>query len=105
MTFKQVKDLLDIGFIPSIIIVPSSNNSNNDYSSDKKVTPGNPLDNPTNNYMIPITSYETWTGEYNEKEITMYMVRLLNGDEFYALNQNDELSDKEPLLSKPEEVK
>lgn len=105
MTFKQVKDLLDIGFIPSIIFVPSNNNGNNSYSSDKKVAQDNPLDNPTNSNITQIIGYETQTGEYNEEEITMYIVKLATGNSLYAANQNDELSDKEPLLSKPEEVK
>lgn len=105
MTFKHAKDLLDIGFIPSIIIVPSSNNGNNSYSSDKKAAQGNPLDNPTNSNITQIIGYETQTGEYNEEEITMYIVKLATGNSLYAANQNDELSDKEPLLSKPEEVK
>ena len=101
MTFKQVKDLLDIGFIPSIVVAPSSNNS---YSSDKKVAQGNPLDNPTNSNITQIIGYETQTGEYNEEEITAYTVKLTNGHELYALNQNDDLSKKRPLLSEPEEL-
>lgn len=102
MTFKQVKDLLDTGFIPSIMVVPSSNNS---YKSNKKKIEGNLFNDSTNNYITQIIGYETQTREYNEEEITMYTVRLVNGDEFYALNQNDELSDEKPSLSEPEEVK
>lgn len=75
MTFKQVKDLLDIGFIPSIIIVPSNNSTSN---------------------ITQIIGYETQTGEYNEEEITTYIVKLANGNKFYARNQTDELSSSLP---------
>ena len=102
MTFKQVKDLLDIGFIPSIIFVPSSNNGNNGSSSAEKAnTKYLLLDDSTNSYITQIIGYETWIEEYNEEEMTMYIVKLANGNSLYAANQNDELSDEEPSLSEP----
>lgn len=92
MTFKQVKDLLDIGFIPSIIVVPSSNNSNNGSGSDEKIVQDNSLNDSTNSYITQIIGYET----YNEEEITTYIVRLANDKELYARNQMDELSSSLP---------